>query len=150
MNLVLVALVRSISNVMATLVSPLMHVAVGVIFNVRGEVLIAERPPGKYQSGLWEFPGGKVEENETVFQALQRELFEEVGIQIITAESWLQVKYEYSDRKVLLDTWRVTEFSGEPVGKEGQSIQWIPLSRLSQFQFPAGNQEIIQKLLARF
>jgi 8-oxo-dGTP diphosphatase len=123
-----------------------MHVAVGLVFNARGEILIAQRPPGKSQSGLWEFPGGKVEANETAFQALQRELFEEIGIQVITAEAWLQVEYAYSDRHVLLDTWRVTEFSGEPQGKEQQLVKWISIACLDQFQFPAGNREIIAKL----
>ena len=127
-----------------------MHVAVGLVLNAQGAILIAQRPPGKYQSGLWEFPGGKVEANETVFQALQRELLEEVDIHVITAEPWLQTEYDYSDRKVLLDTWRVTQFSGETRGKEGQLVQWITLDCLPQFQFPLGNREVIEKLQLSF
>lgn len=123
-----------------------MHVAVGLVFNAHGAILIAQRPPGKYQSGWWEFPGGKVETNETVFQALQRELLEEVDIHVITAEPWLQTAYDYPDRKVLLDTWRVTQFSGEPRGKERQLVQWVALDCLQQFQFPLGNREVIEKL----
>jgi 8-oxo-dGTP diphosphatase len=126
-----------------------MHVAVGVLIDEYGKILIAQRPPGKYQPGLWEFPGGKVEENETAFQALQRELFEEIGIQVIVANPWLKIEYDYSDRKVLLDTWRITEFSGVPHGKEGQPIQWVLPGELNQLQFPAGNREIIERLLAQ-
>jgi len=128
----------------------IMHVAVGLVFNAHGDILIAQRPPGKYQSGLWEFPGGKVEANETVFQALQRELLEEVDIQVIIAEPWLKIEYDYSDRKVLLDTWRVAQFSGEPRGREGQLVQWISPDCLHQFQFPLGNREIIEKLQLPF
>ena len=124
----------------------IMRVAVGLVFNACGNILIAQRPPGKYQSGLWEFPGGKVEVNETVLQALQRELLEEVDIHVIIAEHWLQTEYDYPDRKVLLETWRVTQFSGEPRGKEGQLVQWVSLDCLQQFQFPLGNRKVIEKL----
>jgi 8-oxo-dGTP diphosphatase len=123
-----------------------MQVAVGVILNKKREVLIAQRPPGKYQSGLWEFPGGKVEENETSYMALQRELLEEVGITVIDSEFLLQVPYNYVDRKVLLDAWLVTQFVGEPGGKENQLVQWVSVRELNQFEFPAGNKFIIEKL----
>lgn len=123
-----------------------MHVAIGVIINQQHDVFIAQRPADKYKGGLWEFPGGKVEPGETVLQALHRELQEEIGIQIISAEPWMQVTYDYEDRKVLLDTWIVTQFSGEPLGLEGQSICWAKPNMLRQFDFPEGNQSIIEKL----
>ena len=125
----------------------MMHVAVGIVINAHGDVLIAKRPPGKYKSGLWEFPGGKVEADETVFQALQRELREEVGIQVITAQSWLQLSHDYGDRKVLLDIWKVTQFSGEPEGREGQDVRWVATHMLDQFKFPDGNRGILEKLV---
>ncbi len=124
----------------------IINVAVGVIFNAHSSVLIAQRPPGKSQSGLWEFPGGKVETNETVFQALQRELLEEIGIKVIAADAWLQLDYAYSDRKVLLHVWRVTQFLGEPVSQEDQLIRWVSLNELDQFQFLAGNRRILEAL----
>jgi 8-oxo-dGTP diphosphatase len=123
-----------------------MHVAIGILFNSHRQVLIAQRPEGKYQSGLWEFPGGKVEKNETVFQALQRELQEEIGVQVITAEPFLQVEHDYGDRLVLLDAWQVTDFTGEPTGRENQPVRWIMLDELKNFPFPTGNQKIIEKL----
>jgi 8-oxo-dGTP diphosphatase len=124
------------------------HVAIGVISNARGEILVAKRPSDKSQSGLWEFPGGKVEKNETAFQALKRELLEEIGIQVMTATPWLQINHTYPHRTVLLDTWHVTQFSGEPFGQEGQLIQWIQPNDFSQLPFLEGNREIIEKIRA--
>jgi 8-oxo-dGTP diphosphatase len=124
----------------------LIHVAVGIVKNACGEVLIAKRPPRKYKSGLWEFPGGKIEINETVFQALQREFKEEVNIQIIDAYSWLQIPYDYGDRNVFLDIWLITQFSGEAQGQEGQEIRWVSIDKLDEFQFPDGNKMILEKL----
>lgn len=123
-----------------------MHVAVGIIQNAVGDILIAQRPKNKYKGGLWEFPGGKVEAEESAFQALQRELQEELNIQVIAANSWLQFEHDYSDRIVLLDTWRVTHFVGEPCGAEGQVVRWVPPKKLIEYEFPAGNQIILQKL----
>lgn len=124
-----------------------MHVAVGIIRKQSGEILIAQRPLDKYKGGLWEFPGGKVEKDENVFQALQRELKEEIGIKVVTAEPWLQFEYDYKDRIVLLDTWQVIEFLGEPRGIEGQQVRWVLPQELSQFEFPAGNFFILEKLV---
>lgn len=125
----------------------MMHVAIGIITNGKTEVLIAKRPPGTYKSGLWEFPGGKVEANETAFQALQRELKEEVGIDVLAAEAWLQFPHHYGDREVLLDVWKVTQFSSEPRGCEGQEIQWVAMDALTQFNFPDGNRRILERLI---
>jgi|SRR6185312_9225569 len=123
-----------------------MHVAVGIIRNAAGDILIAQRPKNTYKGGLWEFPGGKVEAKETVFQALQRELKEELDIEVVTAKPWLQSQHDYSDRVVLLDVWTVTQFSGTPQGAEGQLIRWVSHQELNQFQFPEGNHFILMKL----
>lgn len=118
-----------------------MHVAVGLVFNAAGEILIAKRPLHKYKGGLWEFPGGKVEAGESALQALQREFFEEVDIQILTADPWLQIPSD-----VLLDIYKVSSYSGVAFGKEGQEILWVNPNQLLQFEFPAANQMIIDKL----
>lgn len=123
-----------------------MHVVVGIIQNAIGEILIAERPNHKYKGGLWEFPGGKVENNELAFDALQRELKEELNIHVISAVRWLEHQHDYSDRIVLLDTWTITAFSGTPEGAEGQLIRWVSPKDLQQFQFPEGNHFILEKL----
>lgn len=126
-----------------------MHVAVGIIFNDQQEVLIAQRPLDKSKGGFFEFPGGKVEPHETVREALDRELNEEIAINVQTAEPWLTIEYDYNDRIVILDTWRVLSYTGTPCGNEGQLICWVKTSMLSQFTFPEGNRLIIEKLIHR-
>lgn len=123
-----------------------MQVVIGIVFNANGAILIAKRPPNKYKPGLWEFPGGKIEEGESSFAALQREFAEEVGVHIISAESWMKVEYDYGDRVVLLDTWKITHFSGKPYGRENQEVLWVMPNQLSEFEFPPGNKLIIEKL----
>lgn len=126
----------------------MVHVVIGIILNSHREVLIAQRLAHQEKGGLWEFPGGKVEANETAFQALQREFKEEIGIEIITAEPWAKVEYHYPHKSVLLDTWMVNQFNGTPQGAEGQLVEWGSSKTLLEREFPEGNREIIKKLLA--
>ena len=88
------------------------HVAVAVIKNDNGDVLIAKRPDHLHMGGFWEFPGGKVEAGETVLQALQREIREEVALDIHAAQPLLRIPFQYPDKHVLLDVWCVTGFAG--------------------------------------
>lgn len=126
--------------------NPLVHVAVGVIVDENQHVLLAKRQSHQHQGGLWEFPGGKVEQTETVFYALKRELREELGIQVRAAEPFLKVSYQYPDKHVLLDVWCVLEYDGKPVSKERQPLHWIPLDKLRDYAFPKANQAIVQAL----
>lgn len=128
-----------------------LHVAVGVIENDLGQILIAKRPESVHQGGLWEFPGGKVDEGENCQQALWRELNEELAIQVQNSEPLIQIRHDYSDKSVLLDVHKVTRFSGEPKGNEGQPVRWVNPEFLSEYAFPAANQPIIQAIrLSRF
>lgn len=123
-----------------------MHVAVGVIYDTGGKILIAKRPDSAHQGGLWEFPGGKVESGETVQQALTRELREELSINVLASEPLIQIRHHYSDKSVLLDVHRITSFSGSACGNEGQPIQWVDARQLEQFEFPAANRPIISAI----
>jgi 8-oxo-dGTP diphosphatase len=125
------------------------HVAVGVIFNSQGQILIARRHDDAHQGGLWEFPGGKVESDETVCDALARELHEELGINIQTSscKPLIEIRHDYSDKVVLLDVWTVSKFDGEASGKEGQPLRWVDRSQLSGYDFPAANIAIIDAIL---
>jgi 8-oxo-dGTP diphosphatase len=101
------------------------HVAAAVIRGVDGRILIARRADSQHQGGLWEFPGGKVEEGEAVDVALARELNEELGIVVTAARPLIKIKHDYPDKQVLLDVWEVSGFTGEPHGAEGQPLAWV-------------------------
>ena len=122
----------------------LVHVAVGVICDSQGRLLIARRHENSHQGGLWEFPGGKVEAGESVLQALQRELEEELAIELLAARALLKVEHDYGDKAVLLDVWLVERFSGQAVGREGQPLRWVAPGALADFDFPAANLPIVQ------
>lgn len=119
------------------------HVAAAVIRGVDGRILIARRPEDKHQGGLWEFPGGKVEEGEGVRAALDRELEEELGIRPQAARPLIQIRHDYPDKQVLLDVWEVSSFTGEPHGAEGQPLAWASERQLLEYQFPAANNPIV-------
>lgn len=123
--------------------SAALHVAVGVVRDKNGNILLTQRAKHTHQGGLWEFPGGKLEKEETVLQALQRELHEEVGIKVRKAKPLIKIKHQYPDLQVLLDVWQVTVFDGTAVACEGQAMHWVTPEQLSQFQFPAANVPII-------
>ena len=123
------------------------HVAVGVI--TRGDnIFITLRQDHLHQGGKWEFPGGKVEQGESVQDALARELLEEVGIDVLASEPVIVITHDYGDKVVKLDVHRVCEFSGEPHGKEGQSSRWVAFNALNADDFPEANVPIIDALQA--
>jgi 8-oxo-dGTP diphosphatase len=122
---------------------PAVQVAVGVVRNGRGEILIARRHDHLHQGGLWEFPGGKVEPRETVAAALKRELCEELAITVERATPLIKIRHSYGDRRVLLDVWRVDAYRGDPRGQEGQPILWVSPAQLNAFEFPAANRPIV-------
>jgi 8-oxo-dGTP diphosphatase len=124
------------------------HVAVAVIVRQQ-QLLIALRKPDQHLGGLWEFPGGKVEPDETVLNALVREIDEELGIHIKDSQEFLKFEHDYPDKAVLLDVHWVEQFAGEPVGKEGQQVKWCDVADLDQYEFPDGSLPIIAELKQR-
>ncbi|MCC5826214.1 8-oxo-dGTP diphosphatase MutT [Alkalimonas sp.] len=129
--------------------APFLHVAVGVIVQ-QGQVLLSHRAGHQHQGNKWEFPGGKLEAGEPVQSALSRELAEELAIRIESTEPFMQVRHQYPEREVLLDIWLVKSFSGEPVGMEGQQVQWFAIEDLDKLVFPDANQPIVQRLQSLF
>ncbi|MDT3313139.1 Nudix family hydrolase [Pseudomonas sp. rhizo66] len=119
------------------------HVAAAVIRDDSGKILIARRADTQHQGGLWEFPGGKVEADESVETALARELNEELGIVVGAARPLIKVRHDYPDKQVLLDVWEVSAFTGEPHGAEGQPLAWVTTKELASYEFPAANQPIV-------
>lgn len=102
-------------------------VAVGVMVQPDGRYLLAQRPPGKPYEGYWEFPGGKLERGESVEAALGRELREELGIDVVACELWRTLEHDYPHAYVRLFFCKVTDWKGEPLGREGQAISWQTL-----------------------
>jgi 8-oxo-dGTP diphosphatase len=123
-----------------------LHVAVGVITNTQNQILVARRPVHVDQGNLWEFPGGKVDNGETVYDALCRELKEELNLDVLSATPFLKVNHDYPKHSVLLDTWRVEKYSGDVQGAEGQVIRWVSLKELKTLSIPAGSKLIIDAL----
>ncbi len=119
------------------------QVVAAAVFDGKGRVAITRRADDVHQGGLWEFPGGKVEAGETVRDALARELREELGINVQQARPLIRVSYDYPDKSVLLDVWRVDGFGGEAHGREGQPLSWVRPQVLSDYDFPAANTPIV-------
>lgn len=99
-------------------------VAVGVLMRADGDVLLAQRPAGKHYAGYWEFPGGKVEPGEEIFEALKREFLEELGVAISSAEPWCGVEHVYPHAHVRLHFFISRKWEGEPQSLEGQAFAW--------------------------
>lgn len=125
--------------------SELVRAVVGII-QQNNTVLIAERPEGKPYSGYWEFPGGKIEPRESALHALIRELDEELGIKVISAEPWFIHEHQYPDKKVELHLWLVTRFEGEPAGKEHQLFHWATFAEMQKMKLLDGNLEIMDRV----
>ncbi len=119
------------------------HVAVGVISNAEGKLLISQRGAALAWGGLWEFPGGKLEAGETPRQALDRELQEELGITVISAEPLITLTYQYPDVTVKLYAFSVGQFAGMVCSTLGQVCHWVAPAELNQYPFLAANKAVI-------
>lgn len=122
------------------------EVAVAIMLSHEQKVLTSWRQPHQHQGGLWEFPGGKREPDETMLDALKREIHEELGVFIEQAEPFFRIDHDYGDKLVSLDVWLVSQFSGEPSGCEGQPLRWQTIHELQADEFPAANVPIIEAL----
>lgn len=120
-----------------------MKVAVGVITNEKQQILITQRPLHTSLGGRWEFPGGKLEANESPDEALVRELKEELGL-IVSKYSFLgEIVHQYPERHVELLVYHVTEFGGIPQCLEGQiALKWLFSQELNPAEFPEANSGI--------
>lgn len=106
-------------------------VAVGIVFDSAGAVLLGQRPVGKPYAGWWEFPGGKLEAGETVEHALARELHEELGIDVHASCPWVMREYAYPHAHVRLHFQRVWDWSGAAQAREGQALRWQTPQRVT-------------------
>ena len=121
-------------------------VAAGILCDSSGRVLIAERLGGGPFHGLWEFPGGKITANETSLEALSRELAEELGIEVTTCASFMNLRHEYDDRIVTIEFFIVSAWNSEPVGREGQALRWVPRDRLDAEELLPADVPVVEAL----
>lgn len=125
-----------------------LHVVAAVVWHPQhsDRLLIARRQTGKHLEHLWEFPGGKMEDGERPWQALVRELDEEIGIEALRGQAFMQVYHRYPERNVLLDIWTVEEFRGEARGRENQSLAWVEIDRLGGYRFPPADLPVLEAI----
>ncbi len=121
------------------------EVAAGLI-SKDGRYLIAKRKPGVHLGGLWEFPGGKREQGETLEECLQRELFEELSIQIDWPIPFQIIRHEYRERTVELHFFRCAITAGHPAPVDCAEIRWVSPHELEDFDFPPADRPIIKSL----
>jgi len=122
------------------------RVVAAALCDPQGRILIAQRPATKHMAGRWEFPGGKVAAAETEPQALLRELYEELGVQVREPQFCLRLTHAYPDRSVELSFWIVRDYSGEPRGLDGQQLRWVPAADLKDQDILEADRPFIEAL----
>lgn len=123
------------------------EVVAAVILRPDGQFLLAQRPEGKVYAGYWEFPGGKVEQNESLLHALARELWEELGICVRRAYPWMTRVFTYSHATVRLHFFRVVEWGGDPTPRERQGVSWQLPQRIEVSPVLPANGPVLRSLL---
>lgn len=123
----------------------IIQVAAGLVFH-RGKLLITQRRPGDHLGGLWEFPGGKLEESESFEQCLVRELREELGIQVRVREEVEDLTHAYSEKTVRLKFFRCELIAGTAEPIHCHALAWITPGELNKYDFPAADARLIEKL----
>ncbi len=131
--------------------TPHYDVTCGLIWNEVGELLITKRPDDALLGGLWEFPGGKQEPDESLPDCIARELKEELGIEVEVGDYYMQVKHAYTHFKITLHAFNCTikPTSPEPHCHECSGYQWVTIDQLQEFAFAKADRKIIAELLAR-
>ena len=129
---------------------PPLHVVAGVLRDAQDRVLLARRPEGKADAGLWEFPGGKVEPGESPLDALRRELHEELGLRVTDGEALIRVPVASTGDgaaiRLHLDTWCMTAYSGDPVAHEHDALAWVALEALDRYPMPPADRPVVAAL----
>ncbi|WP_394003897.1 Nudix family hydrolase [Luteimonas sp. WGS1318] len=122
------------------------EVVAGVITDKRGRILLSRRTPSQDMAGLWEFPGGKREPDESPEQALARELDEELGIQASIGAHVITVPQAYAHKRLRLDVRQVTGWQGMPKGREGQALTWVAPEKLARYSMPPADLPVVAAL----
>jgi 8-oxo-dGTP diphosphatase len=121
-------------------------IGVAIIKNDSGQILIDRRRLEGVMGGLWEFPGGKVEPNETVSECIKREIQEELGIEIEVGKHLVTIDHTYTHLRVTLTVHECRHLSGIPQPLECDEVRWVSVGELETFTFPEANLQIIEVL----
>ena len=124
-----------------------LDVVAGILTAADGRILIAERTGDRPFNGMWEFPGGKIAAGESQQHALARELAEELGIVVQRSDLFMSLEHDYPDRAVRLHFFKVTGWSGDPSGLEGQKIQWVSPAEIEDGLMLPADAPVIEALL---
>ena len=125
---------------------PHYDIAVGILFDHRGRLLIQQRAPEAMLGGLWEFPGGKCEKGETPEAACRREVQEEIEVTVEDCELACRVQQAYSHFRITLYAFRCARWTGTPRSHRGLPLKWVDRSELDQYAFPRANRRVLDIL----
>jgi mutator protein MutT len=133
------------SNVVASGSRPITDVSAALIFR-SGKLLITRRHAGAHLGGLWEFPGGNREPDETFEQCLAREIHEELGVAITVGGLFESITHAYPGKTVHLKFFVCRLTGGEPQPLGCDALQWVIKSELEDYEFPAADARLLHKL----
>ncbi len=125
------------------------YVVAGILLDGHGRVLVTERIGDHSFAGLWEFPGGKIEDGEDSLSALGRELGEELGVEIVEQSLFMSLDYDYADRSVSIDFYLIKHWRNTPVGRDGQALMWILPEELAEDLLLPADAPVIEALRRR-
>ena len=126
----------------------LVEVVAALVQDEKGRYLITQRRKGSHLAGLWEFPGGKREADESLEEALRRELAEELSARFAVGQRVETVRWEYPERTIVIHFYRCRLESGTIEPREDQAMAWVAPDRLSDFDFPPADRDVIARLRA--
>ena len=127
-------------------IKPYQEIGIGLVFNIEGKLLIDQRLENSSMGGMWEFPGGKKNSQESIEDTIKRELKEELGIVIKVGEKLVSFEHAYSHKKLYFTVHICEWISGEPQPLASQKLLWVSPEKLFDFPFPAANTKIISEL----
>ena len=126
----------------------LVLVVAAALYNSKGEILLAQRPEGKQLAGLWEFPGGKLEQGEAPEAAVVRECREECGIEVEVVDILDVTHHRYPEKDVLLLFYRCAWIDGEVQHLEVADHAWVEAAEVSRYPLPPADQRVVARITA--